>query len=1003
MIDQLPFVKRCLDTFGVSGEILPLPGEIDTNYLVTQKNSKKWVLKISPEDYDIQVLDFQEKLLEHLEKSSLKASAPMMKIAANGKKTLYLKDDTNRTRAVRMLTWIEGDLWSKVSPVTNELLFSLGQKAGQTTLALKGFDHHIASRVFDWNLDHAEWTENYIHLIDPSLQTAFSKVISQYKESKSDLEKLRKSVIHNDANDNNIITQTDFGSNIVVSIIDYGDAVKSTIINDVAVTATYAIMGQNDPLQAACAVLKGYHNSFPLEAAEVRYLYCLIGMRLVISLTKSAINKQKEPENEYLQISDQAAGRLLIQWSGIHPSLAYYSFRAAIGLMPHPHETEVNSFFKDQKIELNRMFPTENTNFISQPDMSIGSTFIGHKQEYNDAVTFWEKIKKWKKSHANTIPANGFLEVRPFYSTDAYKKEGNCGPEYRTVHLGVDYWLESGTPVHSILEGTVYSIFNNDHPKDYGPTIILLHDVNGIQFYSLYGHLSISTLSVIKQGQRVEKGTLLGYIGDHEENGDWAPHLHFQIILDMLGYQHDYPGVAYYNETEVWKSICPDPNTLFSYYTESAKKSPSTVEIQALRQKILGKNLSLSYKEPLKILKGDGAYLIDDTGRKYLDTVNNVAHVGHEHLKIVTAGSAQMAILNTNTRYLHDNILKFAESLLSTFPKELEVVYFVNSGSEANELALRMAHTFTNQRDMIALQSGYHGNTNACIEVSSYKFDGKGGRGKPKYTNLLPLPDSFRGIYRGDNTGQSYAHHAKEILQNLQQAGKSPAAFIHESIVSCGGQILLPKDFLQLVYSMVRLAGGICIADEVQTGLGRIGSHWWAFEYHDVVPDIVTIGKPLGNGHPIAAVVCTRAVADAFSNGMEYFNTFGGNPVSCAIGHEVLNIIKEEGLRENAKATGNYLIQGLQHIQQEYSMIGDIRGLGMFLGFELIDGEMNPLPQPTAYLSNRMKELGILTSTDGPDHNVIKIKPPLCFSQHHADEFLKRIHQVFKEKPMNMF
>ncbi|MBK7636668.1 MAG: aminotransferase class III-fold pyridoxal phosphate-dependent enzyme [Saprospiraceae bacterium] len=288
------------------------------------------------------------------------------------------------------------------------------------------------------------------------------------------------------------------------------------------------------------------------------------------------------------------------------------------------------------------------------------------------------------------------------------------------------------------------------------------------------------------------------------------------------------------------------------------------------------------------------------------------------------------------------------------------------------------------------------------MDISSYKFDGKGGRGKPKETHLLPLPDSFRGIYRGDNTGQSYAHHAKEILQNMQQNGKSPITFIHESIVSCSGQIMLPTDFLQYVYSMVRLAGGICIADEVQTGLGRTGSHWWAFEHHDAVPDIVTIGKPLGNGHPMAAVVCTRAVADAFSNGMEYFNTFGGNPVSCAIGHEVLNIIREEGLRENAGATGNYLIQGLQHIQQEYSMIGDIRGLGLFLGFELVDEEMNPLPQPTSYLSNRMKELGILTSTDGPDHNVIKIKPSLCFNKHHADEFLKRIHQVFKEKPMNM-
>jgi 4-aminobutyrate aminotransferase-like enzyme len=360
-----------------------------------------------------------------------------------------------------------------------------------------------------------------------------------------------------------------------------------------------------------------------------------------------------------------------------------------------------------------------------------------------------------------------------------------------------------------------------------------------------------------------------------------------------------------------------------------------------------------------------------------------------------------MAVLNTNTRYLHPQIIQFAEALLATAPAPLEFAFFVNSGSEANELALRLAKTYTGQKDIIALQVGYHGNTNACVEISSYKFDGPGGKGASPGIHIVPLPDTYRGLYR-DNPAENarqYAQHVDQAIAQMQAVGRRPAAFIAESIVSCGGQIPLPPGYLTQVYASVRAAGGLCIADEVQTGCGRPGAHFWAFSAQGVVPDILSIGKPLGNGHPVAAVLCTRALAEAFANGMEYFNTFGGNPVSCAIGQEVLQVIREEGLQENAREVGNYLKAGLGELSTRFPLIGDVRGAGLFLGIELVRDPLarTPAGHSAAYLANRMRTLGILMSTDGPDHNVLKIKPPLVFARAHADFLLETMERALKE------
>lgn len=417
----------------------------------------------------------------------------------------------------------------------------------------------------------------------------------------------------------------------------------------------------------------------------------------------------------------------------------------------------------------------------------------------------------------------------------------------------------------------------------------------------------------------------------------------------------------------------------------------------ARRQQTMGPSLSVSYQSPLHIVSGSRQFLFDAAGRRYLDCVNNVAHVGHSHPYVVRAASEQMARLNTNTRYLHELLIEYSERLTATCPRSLSVVFLLNSGSEANELALRMARAYTRRNDVIVVDCAYHGNTSAMIDISPYKFDGPGGSGCPAWVHKIPMPDSYRGQYRDADCGEKYAQHVLNATQEAEANG-GVAAFFCESAVSCGGQIILPERYLKEAYAIVRAAGGVCVADEVQTGFGRAGSHFWMFESQGVTPDIVTLGKPIGNGHPLGAVITTQEIAAAFANGMEYFNTFGGNPVSCAVGLAVLDVIRDEELQENALEAGAYLKEKLIELKAAHSLIGDVRGEGLFIGIELVRDRLTlePADREAALVIEQMKERGILLSTDGPFHNVIKIKPPIVFSRRDADELISKMDSVLK-------
>ena len=423
-------------------------------------------------------------------------------------------------------------------------------------------------------------------------------------------------------------------------------------------------------------------------------------------------------------------------------------------------------------------------------------------------------------------------------------------------------------------------------------------------------------------------------------------------------------------------------------------------ELIQIRKKNLNPCLSIAYKDALKIVKGRGVWLYDESGDKYLDMVNNVSHVGHCHPKVTLAAYEQMQQLNTNSRYLHDHLVEYSMQLLKTFPDELSVVFFCCTGSEANELALRLAHAKSGGDQIITVDGAYHGNTQTLIDISPYKHKANGGKGAPDYVHTVEMPDTYRGkIQNSDKAGENYANYVETAIQKIETNDKQLSAFICESLLGCGGQMPLPDGYLKYAYAKVRAAGGVCVADEVQVGFGRCGTHMWAFEQQGVVPDIVTLGKPIGNGHPMSAVVTTQAVAKAFNNGMEYFNTFSANPVSCAIGLAVLEIIRDESLQENALKIGEYLMDGLRSIQKHCSLIGDVRGTGLYIGVEFVKDINTKLPASTevANVVESLKHKNILLSTDGPDHNVLKIKPPMVFNQQHADLFLNALQLTLQE------
>jgi len=755
---EVEILKLLTDNYNLAGELKPLPGYSDQNLRITTVDNQQYIVKIANIAEPLQSLEMQNSAMAHLTSKAL--AVPHAIDNANGNSITQITSKEGVTFCLRVLTYIDGQFYADAASDTHKSLLwqDLGVFMGNIDVALSDFKHTGAYRYLDWDLAHGyAICQSKKELLSPGQQQLVDSFLTLYQtQTLPVLAQLPQGVIHNDANDYNLLINDTKQPTKISGIIDFGDMVYSQVVNELAISCAYALMGQVNPLEALKAIVTGYNQQRKLADIELEVLFSLITLRLCTTVCNSALAIKEQPDNEYLLVSVKPAWSLLEKLKALNPYAVLCQLRQACQL-----------------------------------------------------------------------------------------------------------------------------------PTDSGAT---------------------------------------------------------------------------------------------------------KEEIITFRQKHLGKTLSLSYQEPLKMVRGQGAYLFDDQGTPYLDMVNNVCHVGHCHPKVVAAGQAQLAKLNTNTRYLHDNIINYAKKLLSTMPEELSVCMLVNSGSEANELAFRLARCHTKSKELLVVDGAYHGNTNACIEASPYKFNGPGGEGQQPHVHMVTLPDPYRGEFQGNTpaTATAYANSVQKTIKALSDEGKKPSAFICESLQGVAGQIIMPDGYLTEVYQHVRSAGGVCIADEVQVGFGRVGTHMWAFETQDVVPDIVTLGKPIGNGHPMAAVITTQAIADSFITGMEYFNTFGGNPVSCAIGIAVLEAIEDDNLQKHTHNTGIYFQDKLRALQTKFDLIGDVRGLGLFIGVELVEDRVTkqPATDKTSWLVEFFKQNHILLSTEGPFYNILKIKPPLAFNKNDADKFL---------------
>ena len=997
------------DLYGFEAEAVPLPSEYDDNFRIEAADGTVRVLKIMHPGREAGFVDMQCAALKTVAERDPGLPVPRVIPDRSGRSWSAATAGEGEPRLVWMLSFLPGRPIAGIRPVTPELLREIGETLARLDLALAGFTHQAARRDLKWDLARAGWIRDRLDAVrEPRRRALVERVLARYKaEVTPALPRLRRSVVYADANEHNVLVAVEPGQRPrLAGLIDFGDMIETVAVAEVAVAGAYAAFGAADPLEAVRPLVAAYHGLLPLAEDEIALVDILIRTRLAVSVVNSALRAAAEPGDPYLTVSEAPAWAALEAFEKIPPRLAHYAYRDACGLPPASHGPAVTSWLAEQAGSFAQILEHDlRLEPVAVLDLSIGSRLLGADPAGFETPRLSATIAKVMKDAVAAVGIGRYDEARAIYATGAFATGDTPGAERRTVHLGIDLSVPPGSAVRVPLDGTVHVVARNDAPKDYGPLVILRHEIpSGEEFFTLYGHLDPGSVASLIPGKALRAGEAFAAVGAPPANGDWWPHVHVQIILDLLGLDRDFPGVAPAGRRSLWTGLSPDPNLILGIPAgRFPSREPDKPETLAARRRLVGHNLSVSYRDPLKIVRGWMQYLYDETGRAYLDAYNNVPLVGHSHPRVVRAVAEQMALLNTNTRYLHDNLVRYAGRLTALMPSPLRVCYVLNSASEANELALRLARAHTGREDVIVLESAYHGHTTGLIDISPYKFNGPGGKGRKPWVHVAPLPDDYRGPFRRDDpeAGHKYAAALGRLVDEAGARG-GPAAFIAETLPSVAGQIILPRGYLAEAYRHVRMAGGVCIADEVQVGFGRLGSHFWGFETQEVVPDIVVLGKPIGNGFPLAAVVTTEPIAVSFDNGMEFFSTFGGNPVACAAGLAVLDVMEDERLQERALRVGDHFIEKLTRLAERHPIIGDVRGSGLFLGLDLVRDRqtLEPAGPEAGYVVDRLRDSGILAGTDGPWHNVIKIRPPLCFSEADADLFVTALDGILSEDPV---
>ena len=995
--------ENCLlQSWGIKTQLTKLAGEFDLNFKAETADGCRFLLKVMRVGCDAGLVEMQCQALQHIHASSQLVNVPSVIPSTAERNFETLVDEAGKVRLVWVLSFLEGVDYAGFTPKSPHLISQLGTSIANLHLALEGFQHKSLQRDFKWNLTQAAWINDSLTFItDPQRRELLRSVMMDYQDQLDIIRALPLFATHNDINDYNLLVSASLNEEPKISgIVDFGDMCSSPRICDLAIAGAYIVLDHTQPEQALSSLVAAYHAVLPLDGEEIDLIYPLLRSRLAVSVVNSTIEALDKPDDPYVIISQGPAWRFLESSSIVH-SLVTARLRVACGLPVTKSAARVGRYLS-QEVRGN-CAAIIGMALDKAPCHSLSVEGCSVPQNPFELTSLEALTLGDATAAASDISLGYYNEPRLIYTNNAFRLNPWKASNRRTVHLGVDVFAPTGTKICAPLDGVIKVIENRLEPLDYGGMVIIKHITpHGDRFYSLYGHLDPAVCQSLHQGQKLKAGEVFAVLGTPQQNGGWAPHLHLQLAMGIEGLGADWPGVADPDERDFWNALCPNPAALLNLPDEKiGYVSLNESVILQQRQNDFGANLKLSYSKPVMLLRGWRHYLFDQWGRPYLDAYNNVPHIGHANPRLQARISEQLKRLNTNTRYLHPAQSALARKLTSKMPEQLSVCFFVNSGSEANELALRLARAVTGGKHMVTLDHGYHGNTTGAIDISAYKFNAPGGVGKPDWVWLMDIPDVYGGKFRQPETdcAHLYSQQVDDAINGITQVGGKLAGFIAETFPSVGGQVIPPKGYLQSVYRKIRAAGGLCIADEVQTGLGRLGEYYFAFQQQEVLPDIVVLGKPIGNGHPIGVVVTTRAIADSFAEGPEFFSTFGGSTLSCVVAKEVLDIVDDEALQANALLVGKQALEGLTMLKEKHEVIGDVRGMGLFIGVDFVTHQSHrkPATDVATYVVNRLRDYRIFAGLEGPNNNVLKIRPPLTIEADDVVILLETLDLILSE------
>ena len=938
------------ERYGLNGRIAELGSQQDRNYRIDADDGR-YVLKVNRAIYGMVELDAQNAAMKHLRAKGV--GVPGVGQSVDGQEIMPLIV-RGEHYLVRLLEFLDGEPLTRRKYLSERTREALGTLVANVVNGLEDFRHPGLERSVQWDLRRVvQVTEHMLpQVADNEMRDRIRTVLQDADlHVRRAAPGLRIQAIHHDITDDNVVATPDAdGHPIPDGVIDFGDLVYGWVVADLAVCcASLLHHADGDPFYIL-PTIRAFQRLSPLTDDELGVLWPLIVQRACLLMASGEQQLAVDPDNEYV-VQNLEYEREIFR---VATSIPYGVMRVAIVQATGTVLPAIEGVFAP-------LLPT-----VAPGDVRL----IALDAQSDDWDRFnWLTAGIDRKILRSAAIDTGYAATR--YGEYRLSETRTCASSApATYALFTDLCIPSGTRVAAPFEGELSEIAGGRHRLVGGEMVLLLEGLEA----SASGEI----------GAAKELGT----VGDRG------------ILRIWLAREPDVEPQAFClpHHADAWRQVLIDPSPILGF--DCAAPEPRSEAILESRHAHFARPQKNYYKNPPQIERGSREHMFDVTGRAYLDMVNNVTIAGHGHPRLVEAIKRQWARLNTNSRFHYEGVAEFASRLAALAPEGLDTVFLVNSGSEAVDLALRLAWAHSGARNIISLLEAYHGWTVASDAVSTSIADNPRAREtRPDWVHPVMAPNTYRGPFRGPESSARYVAEVEHELSKIDVTDQSLAGFIAESVYGNAGGIPLPSGYLREVYRLVRARGGVCIADEVQVGYGRLGHYFWGFEEQGVVPDIITIAKGMGNGQPLGAVITTRAIADSFEREGYFFSSAGGSPASCAVGNTLLDIMRDEALQENAREVGDYLKERLEALGQRFPIVGAVHGMGLYLGLELVlDREtLAPATKETMAICDRLLDLGVIMQPTGDHLNVFKIKPPMCLTKESADFFVDMVAKVLEE------